>query len=74
MKISIESGRICNQMMMGETRERIGEVWIVDETDCFRFDFVEKMERRFRSTTPDMRAVLKRRSNLRYVYSYKSRG
>ena len=49
--------------------ERIGEVWIINETDCFRLEFIEKMERRFRSTTPDMGTVLKRRSNLKSVYS-----
>ena len=56
-------------MTMGEILERIGEVWIVAETDCIRLDFFEKIERRFRGTTPDMEAVLKRRSNLRFVYS-----
>ena len=45
------------------------EAWIIDETDCFRLDFFEKMEKRFRSTASDMGAVLKRRSNLRSVYS-----
>ena len=45
------------------------EVWIVDETDCFRLDFIKKMDRGFRSAVPDMGAVLKRRSNLRFVYS-----
>ena len=35
MKISIENGKISNQMTMGESLERIGEVWIVDEMDCF---------------------------------------
>ena len=35
MKISVENGKICNQTTMGERLERIGEVWIVDETDCF---------------------------------------
>jgi len=69
MKISIENGKISNQMTMGESLERIGEVWIVDETDYCRWDFIERIEKRFRSTTPDMGAVLKRRSNLRFVYS-----
>ena len=69
MKKSVENGKICNQTTMEERVERIGEVWIVDETDCFRLDFIEKMERRFRITTPDMGAVLKSRSNLRFVYS-----
>ena len=50
MKISVENGKICNQTRMGERLERLGEVWIVDETDCFGLDFIEKMERGFRST------------------------
>ena len=49
---------------MGERLERINEVGIVIEMDCFRVDFITKMERRVRSPTPDMGAVLKRRSNL----------
>ena len=69
MKMSVKNGKICNKTTMRERMERIGEVWIVNETDCFRLDFIEKMERRFRSTTPDMGAVLNRRSNLRFVYS-----
>ena len=48
---------------------RTSEVRIVDETNCFRLDFIEKMERRFWSTAPDMGTVLKRKSNLRFVYS-----
>ena len=36
MKISVETGKICNQTAIGERLERIGEVWSVDETDCFR--------------------------------------
>ena len=54
MKISVENGKISNQTTIGERLERNGEVRIVDETDCFILDFIEKMERRFRSTTPDM--------------------
>jgi len=68
MKISVESGSICNQTMMGERLEKIGKVWIVDETDCFRLDAIEKMERGFRSTTTDMGAVHKIWSDLRFVY------
>ena len=45
MKISVENGKICNQNTMGERLGRIGEVWIVDETGCFRLDFIKKMER-----------------------------
>ena len=69
MKILVENGKICNQMMMGERLKRIGEVWIVDEMDCLRLDFIEKIERRFRSTTPCMGVVLQRRMKLGFVYS-----
>ena len=43
MKISVGIGRIYNQMTMEEILERICEVSIIDEMDCFRFDFIEKM-------------------------------
>ena len=66
MKISVENEKICNQTTFGLAR--IGEVWILDETDCFRLDFIERMERGFRSTVPDKGAALKRRSNLRFLY------
>ena len=59
----------ANRRRMGEKLKRTGEVWIVDETDWFRLDFVMKMERRFRSTAPDMGAVLKGKSSLRFLYS-----
>ena len=68
VKIAVENGKICNKTMMGERLKRISEVWIVDETYCFRLDFVEKMERRFRSTSLDMGAVLERKMNLGFVY------
>ena len=64
MKIAAENGKICNKATMGE------EVWFVYETDSFRLVCVNKMERRLRSTTPEMRAVLQRRTNLGFVYSY----
>jgi len=44
MKISVENGKIYNQMTMGERLERIGEVLIVDAMDCIRLDFIKKME------------------------------
>ena len=69
VKIAVENGKICNKVTMGERLQRISEVWIVDETDSFRLDSVKKIERRFRSTTPDMRAVLQRRTDLGFVYS-----
>ena len=67
MKMFVENRKICYQTAMGEGLERNGGVWIFDEMDCFRLDFIEKMERRFRITTPDMVAVLKGRSNLETV-------
>ena len=39
---------------MGKRLERFGEVRIVDETNSFVLDFVEKTESRFWSTTPDV--------------------
>ena len=54
---------------MRERLGRFGEAWIIDKTDGFRLGFVEKMDRRFRSTTPDMRAALQGRTNLGLVYS-----
>ena len=74
MKTSVENGKICNQTTMGERQERLDEVWVVDESDCSGLDFIEEMERRFRSTVPNMGAVLKRRSNLRFVYNLQLRG
>ena len=69
VKIAVENGKICNKTTMGERLKIISEVWIVDETDSLRLDSVKKIERRFRSTTPDMRAVLQRRADLGFVYS-----
>ena len=69
VKIAVENGKICNKTTKGERLKRISEVLIVDETDIFRLDSVKKMERRLRSTTPDMRAVLQRRTDLGFVYS-----
>ena len=69
MKTLVENGKICNQTTMGERLKRTGEAWIVDETDCFRLDFVEKMEKRVSSTTSNMGVVLQRRTYLRFVYS-----
>ena len=43
---------------MGKRLERFGEVRIIDETNGFGLDFVEKIESRFLSTTPDVGAVL----------------
>ena len=38
MKTSVEDGKVCNCTTMEERPKRI-EVWIVDETDCFRFGY-----------------------------------
>ena len=45
MKIAVENGKICNKTTIGKRLLRIGEIWIVDETDSFRLDSVKKMER-----------------------------
>ena len=58
VKVSIKDGKISNQTMMGKRLERFGEVRVVDETNGFGLDFVEKTESRFWSTTPDVGAVL----------------
>ena len=44
---------------MGKRLERFGEVRIIDETNGFGLDFVEKTESRFWSTTLDVGAVSK---------------
>ena len=43
---------------MGKRLERSSEVMIIDETNGFGLDFVEKTESRFLSATPDVGAVL----------------
>ena len=53
---------------MGKRLERFGEVRIIDETNGFGLDFFEKTESRFWSTTPDVGAVLSRRTDLGLVY------
>ena len=60
MKIAVENGKISNKTTIGERLQRISELWIFDETDSFRLDSVKKIERGFRSTTADMRAVLQK--------------
>ena len=39
---------------MGKRLERFGEIRIIDETNGFGLDFVEKTESRFWSITPDV--------------------
>ena len=51
MKLSIENGKISYQTTMEERLERIGEVGLLMRKIAFRLDFIEKIERRFRSTT-----------------------
>ena len=58
VKVSVIDGKISNQTTMGKRLERFGEVRIIDETNGFGLEFVEKTESRFWSTTPDMGAVL----------------
>ena len=43
---------------MGKRLERFGEVGIVDEKNGFGQDFIEKTEIGFRSTTPDVGAIV----------------
>ena len=43
---------------MGNRLERFGEVRIIDETNGFGLEFVEKTEGRFLSTTLDVGAIL----------------
>ena len=72
MKIAVQDGKICNKTTMGDRlyiEHWCGMVWIVDETDSFRLDFIKKIESRYRSTTPDMRSVLQRKTNLGLVCS-----
>ena len=57
---------------MGKRLERFGEVRIIDETNGFGLDFVEKTESRFWSTTPDVGAV-RQRTGLGLVYRLKVR-
>ena len=54
---------------MGKRLERFGEVRINDETNGFGLDFVEKTETTFWSTSPDVGAVLSRKTDLGLVYS-----
>ena len=48
VKALVESGKICNQTTMRKRLERFCEIWIVDKTDGFRLNFIEKEERRFK--------------------------
>ena len=52
---------------MGKRLKKFGELRIIDETNGFGLDFVEKTESRFCSATPDVGAVLW--ADLGFVYS-----
>ena len=54
VKVSVIDGKISNQTTMGKRLEQYGEVRIIDETNGFGLDIVEKTESRFWSTTPDV--------------------
>ena len=56
---------------MGKRLERFGEVRLVDETNSFGLDFVKKTENGYKSTSPDVGAVLERRTYLGLAYSLK---
>ena len=47
MKVYVKDGKISNQTTMEKGLERFGEAWIVDETNGFGLDFVEKTVRGF---------------------------
>ena len=69
MIVSVENGKVCNPTTMRKRLDGFAEVLNVDKMDGFAIDFIEKIKRGFRSTTPEMGAVLKRRTNLRFVDS-----
>ena len=50
--------------------ERFCDVRIVDETNGFGPNLVKKTENGFRSSTPGMGALLKRRTDLGLAYSW----
>ena len=54
----MKDGKLSNETMMGETLERFGEVRIINETNGFGLDFVEKTKSRFWSAIPGVGAVL----------------
>ena len=58
---------------MGKRLERFGEVRLVDETNSFGLDFVKKTENGYKSTSPDVGAVLERRTDLGLAYSFKGK-
>ena len=51
MKVSVKDGKMCSQTMMRKRLERFGEVRIVDETNGFGLDFVEKRKSGVRNIT-----------------------
>ena len=63
----IKNGEIGDIAPMGKRLKKLGEVVVIDETKCFSFDFVKEAQGRFRSTTPNMGAVLQGRTDLRLI-------
>ena len=57
VKIEVENGKIRSQTTIGWRMLRIDEVWIVDDTDSFRLEFVEKMERREKKMQADTKYI-----------------
>ena len=52
VKASLTVGNVCNQMTIRKGLRRPGEVCIVDETNGFGLDFVEKTESGFLECHP----------------------
>ena len=53
---------------MGKRLERFDEIGIVDDMNGFELDIVKKTESIFGSTTPDVGAVIYKRTNWGLVY------
>ena len=54
VKIAVKDGKIRNQVMMRNRHDRFDEVIIVDETDGYGLDDVEKAKKGCKSTTSNM--------------------
>ena len=54
---------------MGKRLESFGGVRIIDETNGFGLDSAKKTESGYWSTTPEVGAVLQRRTDLRPAYN-----
>ena len=53
---------------MGKRLEQFGEVRLIDETNGFGLDFVDKTKSRSWSTTPDVGAVLSKEGRIWDLY------